>query len=378
MFEVVGTSLWTKAHFEEHRATASNRRGLGCGRTGSLLLILGLVIVSSAARASAGQRTYYECTLQQVLTGGKDLILLLGMEDGEVRQCGLEVAGQPGTVCRMKEQHVRREGGRLRGPLDVQVGPHTEKITLDVALGMGGTYQVAYGCPEPPRNFHGNVTIEGPQDAASMKWVVWLEQAFGPGTRLGLTLNVDRAAKKLTALPAVSPGYNYGQHPVDIAKLTFDGTKLEGEVGITVVPCRRGRDFYGVFTGVLGGEWMPAHGRPSEGSIRLKASLDGKEKAGSYTAVLGIEKQRQGQVAVQSSTAARMRELVAPILSTQTPWRVWLVTGMKVTGGKDGAPTVLQRDARNGWPPVPYSAKTAQLSELPPANWLGRDCDDRQ
>ncbi len=347
-------------------------------RTWGLLLFLGLTILLWAPRSSAGERAYYGCTLQQVLQGGKDLVLVLGVEDGQVRQCGLEVAGQPGTMCRLREEHLKLEANRLSGPLHVQVGPHTEKITLDVGLGAGGTYQVAYGCPEPPRGVEGNVTIEAPKDAAGTKWVVWLEQAFGPESRLGLAFNVDRKAKTLTALPAVSPGYNNGQHRVDIAKLTFDGTNLEGEVGITVVPCRRGRDFYGVYVGVLAGEWSPAHGRLSEGSIRLRASLDGKDKAGDYAAVFGIEKQRQGQVAVKPATAARMRELVAPILSTQAPWRVWLATGMKVVRGEDGAAKVLQRGGRNAWVPAPLSAETAQLSELPPANWPGRDCDDGQ
>jgi hypothetical protein len=214
----VGFFVKTVVAIVAHRACAPCCRSLGRARPGGLRALLGLMLLLTTSRGSAGEPKYYECVLQQVLAGGKDMVLLVGTEDGQVSQHGLEVPGEPETACRMKEQHLRVDGARLSGPLVAEIGPHREKIALDVALDAGGTYQVAYGCPEPSRNVQGNVTVEAPKDAKSTKRVVRLEQVFGPDTCLELTLEVDRAAKTLAALPAVSPGYNNGRHPVDIAR----------------------------------------------------------------------------------------------------------------------------------------------------------------
>ena len=336
-----------------------NRMGR-CTQRGRALLLWGLAILLPAGHLRAGDRRYYECVLDRVLASGGDVVLLLGLEDGQVRQHALRAASEPYTACRMREHGLRVEGTRLSGPMQVQVGPGVEKVELDVALDRGGTYLVAHGCPDPPRKVEGNVAVEGPRDGASKQWVLWLQDAFGPGTRLGLFFDADRQAKALTALPAVAAGYNRGRHPVDIAKLAFDGTNLAGEVGITVLPSR--------VTKWLSA-WMPAHRRSAEGLIRVKASLDGKGKAGSYSAVFGIERWREGRVLVKPATEARMRALIEPVLPPQTPWRVWLVTGPRITRGRDAQLTVAPRAQK-------YDAQTAQLSPVAPADWSGRRYDD--
>ncbi|MGD0901034.1 MAG: hypothetical protein ABR915_24655, partial [Thermoguttaceae bacterium] len=106
--------------------------------------------------------------------------------------------------------------------------------------------------------------------------------------------------------------------------------------------------------------------------IELNVTLD---KGGTYSAVFGVQQQREGQVSVRPGTESQLRELLAPILSYRTPWRVWLVTGPRVTRNADGKMAAMTPGSN---PPRPqaYSAKTAYLSELPPDNWTSRDCDD--
>ena len=314
--------------------------------------------------ASAGERAYYECTLQQVLTGGRDVILLLGTEDGQVRQHGLTVADPPNTVCRMKEHRLKVNGARLSGRMQIQVGSATEKIELDVALDKGGTYAVAYGSPEAPRKAEGNVAVEEPKAASSARWVVWLQEALGPETRLGLVLNLDREAKTLTALPASASGYNRGQHPVDARKLAFDGKNLEGEIGITLVP----------------DQWVPAHGESVEGLIKLKASLEGRDKAGTYSAVFGIEKHRQGRVLVKPGTEARMRMLTAPILSALAPWRTYLVHGPNLRRAGEKLEWLARTHGRIQYAPFDPAAPgeaAKRFTPRPPADWMKPQFDDR-
>ena len=79
-----------------------------------------VVLAALLARpVPAGERAYYECTLHEVLTGGKDVVLMLGVEDGQVLQHGLTVAGEPYAVCRMQEHRLKVEGGRLSGPMQI-------------------------------------------------------------------------------------------------------------------------------------------------------------------------------------------------------------------------------------------------------------------
>ncbi|MGD0899253.1 MAG: glycoside hydrolase domain-containing protein [Thermoguttaceae bacterium] len=385
MLRTVAVSLAAEPRFEGHRACASDRRGLGRGRIGGLLLVLELIILASASHAAVGNGQYYECTLQRVLASGGNVVLLLNVEDGQVREHALKVISEPYATCRMKEHSLKVDGNRLSGPMQIQVGPGIEKIELDVALDKGGTYLVAYGCPDPPRKVEGSVTIERqpssmppkakiwwprkvegsaavevPRDATGKQWVVWLQQAFGPETRLGLVFDVDRQAKSLTAVRGIAAGYNRGTHPLDTSKLTFDGTKLEGEVGITIVPSQTSKWL---------AAWVPAHRQPMDGLIKLNSSLDGNDKAGSYSAVFGIEKQRSGQVSVKPATQSQLRAMIAPVLSPQTPWRVWLATGPRITKGRNNQIAVAP-NAQS------YEAATAQLSARPPADWSRRDYDD--
>jgi hypothetical protein len=65
----------------------------------------------------------------------------------------------------------------------------------------------------------------------------------------------------------------------------------------------------------------------------------------------------------------------AELITSQTPWRVWLVTGLRIDKGTDGQLTVPQRGPNRSSPP-PINAQTAQLSDPPPANWTAGDFDD--
>ena len=322
--------------------------------------MLGTLAMLPAVRAQAADGRFCECTLQGVLESGGDLVLVLGVEDGQVRRHALKAASEPYTACRMLEHGLKVDGVRLSGPMRVQVGPGAEKIDLDVALDAGGTYAVAYGCPDPTRKVEGNVTVEAPRDAASKQWVVCLQDAFKAGTQLRLVFEVDRQARTLAALPAIAGGFNRGRHPVDASRLAFDGTNLEGEIAITLVPSRATKWL---------SAWVPAHRRSIEGLIKVKASLDGQEKAGAYSAVFGIEKRRQGRVLVKRATEAEWRALVEPVLPPQTPWRVWLATGPRIARGGAAQVTVAPKAQT-------YDAQTAQLSPVPPPDWSGRDYDD--
>lgn len=70
-------------------------------------------------------------------------------------------------------------------------------------------------------------------------------------------------------------------------------------------------------------------------AVRLKASLDGKHRGGRYSAVLGTERQRQGEVTASPGSQERLRDLSSPVLPLQAPWRAFLVLGEE-TGGKMG------------------------------------------
>ena len=329
-------------------------------QTSGVLLLLGLATLLSASRALAGERRYYNCTLQQVLSAAKDVVLMVEVEDGQLRQLALTVPDHPNALSRIKTHRLTVDGNRLSGPIQIQVGTTTEKIELDVVLGKGGTYSVAYGCPAGRREVEGKVTIEAPEDGQSKRWVVSLEGALREGTQLALAFNLDREAKTLEALPASCSRYNRAEYPVDAAKLTFDGTQLEGEIGITVVP----------------DQWVPEHGLLVEGLIELKASLDGKDEAGTYSAVFGVEKQRPGQVSVRPGNEAQFREVGAPILPPQTPWRVYLVTAESIVR-QNGELAVLSRDGKPAaFDPAQVDQATFRMSPLPPGQWTAADFDD--
>jgi hypothetical protein len=305
--------------------------------------------------ASAGQRAYYECTLQQALTSGRDVRLLLETEDGQVRQHAVAIPGDSYAACRVREHGLKVAAGRLSGPMRIQIGDAVEKVDLDVALDKAGTYAIAHGL----RKAEGKVAIEAPEGAASPLRVLWLQDAMGAGSPLTLPFEVNRSARTVTARKASAERYNKSLHPVDAARLAFDGANLEGEIGITIVP----------------DGWTPADKQPVEGVIRLRASLDGKDKGGTYSAAFGAEKLRQGHVASRPITEGRMRDEVAPVLGRDAPWRVWLVTGQGVARNADGE-LVPVPPVGNRRQPQGYDAGTAQLSDLPAEDWTHRDYDD--
>ena len=313
----------------------------------------GLAMLLWGPWSFAGEPAYYECTIQGALPGSQDVILVVGVADGQVRQCALELPGRPYAVCRMKEHRLKADGGRLSGPMRIQVDGATEKIELDVALDKGGTYSVTQGS----RKVEGNVKAHAPASEGK-QWTVWLDAAMGASAPLALLLNVDRTAKTFTAEPA--RGYNKARHPVDASKLAFDGTNLEGEIAITITS----------------DGWLPRDKQPIPGSIRLRASLDGKNKAGNYSAVFGVEKQRAGQVSVKPGTREQLRDIVAPVLSLQAPWRAFLVLADTVHR-KDGQLHFQSRGRASGpFDPAKVDPARYRQSPLPPAEWVRADLDD--
>jgi hypothetical protein len=314
-----------------------------------------------ACVARGGEVRYYECTLRDVLVSGGDVVAVLGIQDGKVAQHAIKVVSEPYTPSHVSEHALKVDGMRLGGPLQLQIGPGVERIELDMALDRGGTYRVAYGCPDPPCEAAGAVAPDAPKDATSKQWTLWLRDAPRRGMQLGLGFTVDRQAKTLKAELAVAAGYNRGRHPVDASRLAFDGTTIEGEVGITLTPAQTAKWL---------SAWMPPHRQPIAGLIKLRVSLDGKDNAGSYQAVFGIQKHREGQVLVRPTNAAQMRALTAPVLSPQMPWRVWLATAPRIARDANGQITT-GGGARGRDPQV------SQPTPLPPDGWTDAAFDDR-
>ncbi|MGD0898484.1 MAG: hypothetical protein ABR915_11655, partial [Thermoguttaceae bacterium] len=203
MFRTVVVSLLIGPHFQEDRAGASRRRGLGCGQPRGLMLLLGLTFSLSAWPGSAAERKFYDCTLQQALSGPRDVVLMFAVEGGQLREQAAAIVGDPRATCRIKEHALKVEGGRLSGPMQIQTDAATEKIELNVTLDKGGTYAVAYGL----RKAEGKATVEAPEGEAGKRRVVWLVDAMRPGAPLGLMFNVDRRAKTFEALPARAETY---------------------------------------------------------------------------------------------------------------------------------------------------------------------------
>jgi hypothetical protein len=62
-------------------------------------------------------------------------------------------------------------------------------------------------------------------------------------------------------------------------------------------------------------------------------------------------------------------------IQSQTVWRVWLTTAPRIA--KEGTNQILVVAPQHNPPKTaPYTAATARLSSLPPADWRGRDFDD--
>ena len=336
------------------------------------------LLAAACAAAPGAERRYYECTLKAALPDGADVVLMVGVEGGRIRRHGLMVAGRPDTAQRMKDSRLAAAGGRLSGPVAIEVGPAVHRMDLDVAPDRGGTFFARYGCPVAPREVKGTVAVDGPADAAAGPYVVRLNDAFGPQTPLELTLNVDRRAGTVRAVHGRARRYNQSTYPLDVSGLSFDGAALAGEVGLTIVPDR----------------WVPAHQQPVIGVVRLKAALDGKGGSGSYSATFGIEKRRPGEAAVRPATEAEMTKFLsqgqlpdqlrsdqAQVVDEQTPWRIRLTRGPAVFREGDGLKWNLR--SRSGWPTydpaAPWSTYVeAHLAEpLGPDDWARPDFDDR-
>ncbi|MEI6176969.1 MAG: hypothetical protein WCS43_08765, partial [Verrucomicrobiota bacterium] len=73
--------------------------------------------------------------------------------------------------------------------------------------------------------------------------------------------------------------------------------------------------------------------------------------------------------------AATIAVAETELISSQTSWRVWTVTGPRVTVDKDGK-ALVYIPGTNPPKQTAYSAKTALLSEMPAKGWIGGDYDD--
>ena len=79
-------------------------------------------------------------------------------------------------------------------------------------------------------------------------------------------------------------------------------------------------------------------------------------------------------IRAQSETAAGSG---TQLITTQTPWRVWMVTGAKFCAGTNGQTTVYRpAGAWKPWAPVPLTSENAEITERPEESWAGRDYDD--
>ena len=328
----------------------------------TLAAMIGLLTMCGTA-AAWGEK-YYEFTLQKVLSGDRDAVLMIEVRGRQVRRLALRVPEQPNAEAKVNSHQLKLDGARLSGPVEIQVGRTTENLMLDLtmakggtygAIAKGGTYSFSYGV----HRAEGKVVVEPPQDAFTKRWGLRLENAMRPGAPLLLAFELDRAAKTVKALSGSARQYNTAEHPVDAARLAFDGTNLLGEVGIVIMPDR----------------WVPADKKSVPGTITLKASIDGTGSTGRYTFAFGTEKLRRGDVTVRPGTAARIREVIAPIVSPQTPWRVWLTRGSTVSKGEDGKTTVI-RAGSNPPRPTGYNTNTARMGALPPEGWRGAGFDD--
>ncbi len=127
--------------------TTNRAHDLGYACLSRLRGIALAAVLLPALGASAAERAYYECTLQQALVNGKSVVFLFAAEGGRVRECGLKVPQEPGAICLVKEHALKVDGLRLSGPLQIQAGADGEKIDLDVALDRGGTWRRTWAAP---------------------------------------------------------------------------------------------------------------------------------------------------------------------------------------------------------------------------------------
>jgi hypothetical protein len=318
------------------------------------LFILVMVLAWTESRiVAAAPPTCHECTLHDVLSGGKDAILVMEISDKGVCRIAAEVADQPMVECHIKQHCLELADGRLRGKLQLVLGQCEEELELDLSLDQGGTYSLLYGM----RRVEGAVRIKPPEDPDSRQWTCWLDAAMGANASLAVPLNIDRAAKSIEALPAT--GYNKAKHTVDATKLQFDGTRLAGELAITIMP----------------DGWLPPDRQPMPGVVRLEASLEENQRGGRYTGTFGAAKQRSGKIDIRPTSRERLQKLLFPVLPPWAPWRAYLVLASPVA--RKGGQLVLS-DPRTDIPfdPLKFDPATYRHSPLPPGEWFRPDFDD--
>ena len=274
-----------------------------------------LLTATMAGRTGAAERTHYECMLKGALPGGRDVVLVAAMEGGRIRQSAVVVAGRPRTAQYLKDPNLSVEAGRLRGSFAMSLPPATERIDLDADLLKGGTYKVHYGCPDPPRTAEGGVTVQLPKPPDEKRTFLVLTDAMGKDSPLRLVLDLDPAAKTMKGLFCWTSNYNSSSHKFDLSGFSFDGTRFEGEVPITVLADRM----------------TPAHGQPMDALLKVKASLETLD--GTYSAVFGIDRTREGELAVKAASPAAMKDmqrLIGKWVEYVIPWRAYGVVGVPV------------------------------------------------
>jgi hypothetical protein len=321
--------------------------------------IAGVLAAMLASRTVAAERTHYECTLKGVLSGDRDVVLVVAAEQGQIRESAAMVAGQPRTAQYLKDPNLSVEAGRLRGSIVISLPPATERIDLDADLLKGGTYKIHYGCPDPPRAAEGGVTVQLPKPPDEKRTFLVLTDAMGKDSPLRLVLDLDRAARTMKGLFCWTSNYNSSSHKFDLSGLSFDGTRFEGEVPITVLADRM----------------TPAHGQPMDALLKVKASLETLD--GTYSAVFGIDRTREGELAVKAVSDGAMRDMhrhIARWVEYVVPWRAYCVVGAPVISDAGG---LVLPGARGGKPVFDPAATDAPgFSRLPPADWMNADFDD--
>jgi len=312
-------------------------------------------------RLAWGERVYYDVLLEKVLDGDQDVALCLGVEEGRVRQRWAYIRGRPEVACPLVAVNASVDSERLAGPVTIQIGTgksNVQRLTpvLDLPWRGNGQYSVTIGCPVAPRSVKGNVTLESPTPDQPDRYVLWLMEAFGPKTRFGLVLHVDRAKRTMRADYGWAGGYNTSRHPLDIRKLTFDGNKITGTVEAAILP----------------DAWVPDHKQEVHARASLTAELDKTGTLGRYEALFGIERKHAGTARV-TRTRTQAQFAADNALAASASWPSWLGPNQNFASGPTSRPIIEDlRKARLVWvsqyigPPESGSKRYGACIGLPP------------
>ena len=93
-----------------------------------------LLVAAPGRPVMAAGEACYELTMRDLLPGGRDVVLMVRVDGGQVREHAAAVAGQPNVECRVKEHGLKLAGRRLSGPMRIAVGGRIEKVDLDASL----------------------------------------------------------------------------------------------------------------------------------------------------------------------------------------------------------------------------------------------------